>query len=114
VTSTPTVRYDEALESLVDASHRCRTVVTAVQEESSSTGALWTPIYADLLNELMREVTAAGEQYAQAADGPGSTNPNVSIGGGSLRRRISLTDGGRELEVPEHAATQKGCVAGQA
>jgi hypothetical protein len=71
VTSTPTVRYDEALESLVDASHRYRTVVTAVQEESSSTGALWTPIYADLLDELMREVTAAREQYAQAADEAG-------------------------------------------
>jgi hypothetical protein len=33
--------------------------------------ALWTPIYADLLDELLREVAAAAELYAAAADEAG-------------------------------------------
>jgi hypothetical protein len=68
VTSTHGPRYDAALETLRDVCGKYRAGRAANQGGAAGGRSPWTPIYADLLVDLLNQVLAAAQDYAEAAD----------------------------------------------
>jgi hypothetical protein len=67
VTLVTGLRYMAALDALVDACGRYRAALAAVPSAEVGVSP-WTPIYADLLGDLLSEVHRAGRRYDEVAE----------------------------------------------